>query len=290
VRAAGGRLRIDLSLTSADLPGLPAQTLHAESAPADAFRLIDGLGKTLRERLAAPPLAAAPVVSRSPAALAAYVEGLGAMRRGDSLAAVTPLERAVALDRGYSAAWVQLARAREGLGRREAALEAARRAVASLGADGSRSAYEARAIEAHLLGRPEKAQEILARLVERYPDDAEARVELAEAYGEQGRLDRAMAALLGAVRLAPHHPRAWYLLGKYSIVGGNGRQAIDEYLVHALVVQNQLGSEEGRADVLNAFGVAYRDLGELERAAESYQQAAAIRKRIGDQRGYATTV
>ena len=290
VRAAGGRLRIDLSLISADLPGVPAQSLHAESAPADAFRLIDGLGTTLRERLAAPPVAAAAVVSRSPAALAAYAAALSDLRRGDSLAAVTSLERAVASDTGYSAAWVRLARARETLGRRDAALEAARRAVASAGAGGNRSAYEAQAIEQRLLGRPDKAQEILARLVERYPEDAEARVELAEAYGEQGSLDRAMAALAVAVRLAPHHPRAWYLLGKYSIQAGNARRAIDDYLVHALVVQNQLGSEEGRADVLNALGVAFNKLGELARAAENYEQAAVIRRRIGDERGYATTL
>ncbi len=290
VRAAGGRLRIDLSLISADLPGLPAQSLHAESAPGDAFRLIDRLGATLRERLAAPPVAGGPVVSRSPAALAAYAQGAASLRRGDALAAVAALERAVASDAAYGAAWVKLARAREGLGRREAALEAARRAVASLGQSESRSAYEARAIEARLLGRPEKAQEILVRLVARYPGDAEAQVELAEAYGEQGRPDRAMAALAGVVRLAPHHPRAWYLLGKYSIQTGNPRRAIDDYLVRALVVQNQIGSEEGRADVLNAFGVAYDDLGAMERAAESYEQAAAIRRRIGDERGYATTL
>ena len=290
VRAAGGRLRIDLSLVSTDLPGLPAQTLRAEAEPREAFGLIDQLGATLRERLAAPPLTSVQTVSRSPAALSAYATGSASLRRGNALAAVTDLERAVASDPGYGAAWVQLARAREALGRREAAREAARRAAASLGAEGGRSAYEARAVEARLLGRPEEAQEILARLVERYPDDAEARMELAEAYGEQGSLDRAIAALREVVRLAPHHPRAWFLLGKYSILAGDVRRAIDDYLVRALVVQNQLGSEEGRADVLNAFGVAWRDLGEMERAAESYGQAAAIRKRIGDERGYATTL
>jgi eukaryotic-like serine/threonine-protein kinase len=292
VRAAGGRLRIDLSLVATDLPGLPAQTIRAESEPREAFGLIDQLGATLRERLAAPPLAtlAPAIASRSPAALSAYAKGSASLRRGDALAAVTDLERAVASDPGYGAAWVQLARARESLGRREAALDAARRAVASLGAEEGRSAYEARAVEARLLGHPEKAQELLARLVERYPDDAEARVELAEAYGEQGSLDRAIAALREVVRLAPHHPRAWFLLAKYSILAGDVRRAIDDYLVRALVVQNQLGSEEGRADVLNAFGVAWRELGEMERAAESYEQAAAIRKRIGDERGYATTL
>ena len=293
VRAAGGRLRIDLSLMSADLPGLAAQSFHAESQPGEAFRLIEELGAVLRERLAAPPLDGAPagaVVSRSPAALAAFATGSASLRRGDALAAAADLERAVAEDPRFSAAWVQLARARDALGRRDAAREAARKAVATLGSGESRSAYEARAVEARLLGRPEKAQEILARLVERHPDDADARVELAEAYGEQGSLDRAIATLEPVVRVAPHHPRAWFLLGKYSILAGNARRAIDDYLVHALVVQNQLGSEEGRAEVLNAFGVAWRALGEVERAAESYEQAAAIRRRIGDERGYATTL
>ncbi|MEA2560609.1 MAG: eukaryotic-like serine/threonine-protein kinase [Acidobacteriota bacterium] len=292
VRATGNRLRIDLSLVATDLPGLPAQTIRAESEPREAFNLIDQLGATLRERLAAPPLAplAPAIASRSPAALSAYAKGSASLHRGDALSAATDLERAVASDPGYGAAWVQLARARESLGRREAAREAARRAVASLGEEEGRSAYEARAVEARLLGHPEKAQELLARLVERYPDDAEARVELAEAYGEQGSLDRAIAALREVVRLAPHHPRAWFLLAKYSILAGDVRRAIDDYLVRALVVQNQLGSEEGRADVLNAFGVAWRDLGEMERAAESWEQAAAIRKRIGDERGYATTL
>ncbi|HEX4959823.1 MAG TPA: tetratricopeptide repeat protein, partial [Thermoanaerobaculia bacterium] len=170
------------------------------------------------------------------------------------------------------------------------ALEAARKGVETLGAGESRAAYEAQAVEARLLGRPERAQEILGRLLARYPDDVEVRVELGEAFGEQGSLDRAISSLEAAVRLAPHHPRAWFLLGKYSILAGNARRAVDEYLVRAQVVQNQLGSDQGRADVSNAFGVAYRDLGELERAVESYEQAAAIRKRIGDQRGYATTL
>ena len=290
VHAAGGRLRIDLSLVKADLPGLPAQPLHDEAEPAAAFQLVDRLGASLRARLDAPAAGAGPVPSQSPVALSAYATGSGALRRGDALSAVASLERAVADDPRYGAAWVQLARARDALGRRDAAREAARRAVETLGPGEGRSAYEARAVEARLSGRPERAQEILARLAERYPEDAEARVELAEAYGEQGSLDRAIPALEGAVRLAPHHPRAWYLLAKYSILAGNARRAVDDYLVHALVVQNQLGSEEGRADVLNAFGVAFRKLGEMARAAESYEQAAAIRRRIGDQRGYATTL
>ncbi len=290
VRAAGGRLRVDLSLATADAPGAPAQWLHAEVEPGESFRLVDRLAADLRARLDLPPAPAGPVVSRSLAALSAYSAGRESLRRGDSLAAVTALERAVASDPGFSAAWVQLAGARDDLGRREAAREAARHAVESLGPGESRSAFEARAMEARLLGHPEKAQEILAQLAARYPADAEAQVGLAEAYGEQGNLQRAIPTLEGTVRLAPHHPRAWYLLAKYSILAGNNRRAIDDYLVHALVVQNQLGSEEGRADVLNAFGVAYRNLGAMDQAEESYRQAAEVRRRIGDKRGYAISL
>ena len=291
VRTAGGRLRIDLSLLAMDPPGLPAAALHAEAAEGEAFRLVEQLGGVLRRELAVPvPVAVEPVASHSPAALAEYSKGVASLLRGDALAAVPSLEKAVAADPRYSAAWVQLAQAREALGRGEPAREAAQQAVETLGTGESRAAYEARAVEARLLGRPDRAQEILSRLLARYPDDVEARIELAEAYGEQGSLDRALAVLREAVRLAPHHPRAWYLLGKYSIMAGDPRHAVDEHLVRALVVQNELGSDQGRADVLNAFGVAYRDLGELDRAVENYEKAAALRKRIGDERGYATTL
>jgi eukaryotic-like serine/threonine-protein kinase len=291
VHAAGGRLRVDLSLLATDPPGLPAAALHAEAAEGEAFRLIEQLGGILRRQLSVPAAVTVELApSRSPAALAEYSRGSASLLRGDALAALPTLERAVAADPRYTAAWVRLAQAREALGRGEPAREAARRAVETLGPGESRAAYEARAVEARLLGRPDRAQEILSRLLARYPDDVEARVELAEAYGEQGSLDRAIAALREVVRLAPHHPRAWYLLGKYSILAGDTRHAVDEHLVRALVVQNELGSEQGRADVLNAFGVAYRDLGEMSRAAESYEAAAAIRKRIGDERGYATTL
>jgi len=289
VHAAGNVLRIDLSLLTTDPPGVPAAAFHAEAGPEETFRLIEQIGSSLRQQLAVPPSALEPPASRSPPAVAGFARGVASLTRGDALAAVPALESAVAADPRYSAAWVQLAKAREALGRGGPALEAARRGVETLRGGESRAAYEARAVEARLLGRPERAQEILGHLVDRYPDDVEVRVELAEAFGEQN-LDRAISALEAAVHLAPHHPRAWFLLGKYSILAGNARRAVDEYLVRALVVQNQLGSEQGRADVLNAFGVAYRDLGEMERAAENYEQAAAIRKRIGDQRGYATTL
>jgi tetratricopeptide (TPR) repeat protein/TolB-like protein/predicted Ser/Thr protein kinase len=294
VRSAGGRLRIDLDLTSGDLPGLPAASLHAEAGGAgQIFAATETLGRGLREQLAVEPRVAS-VTTSSPAALRDYSQGVELLLRGNALAAAPVLERAAAADPRFAAAWIRLAQAREGLGRRTEAREAARRAAESVdrtaGDRPTRAAYEARALDARLQGDPERAQKILSSLLEHYPNDVEARLELGEAYGEQGDLEKAVATFQQAVRLDPDHPRGWFLLAKNAILAGDSRRAIDEYLVRALVVQNRLGSEQGQADVHNAFGIAYRETGDLGRAEESYHKAAEIRRRIGDERGYAATL
>jgi tetratricopeptide (TPR) repeat protein len=293
VRAAGGVLRLDLALVAADLPVPAARSLHAEARDAaQIFRLVGDLGERLRRQLeagAAPAAAPAPLTSSS-AAMAAYTDGLARLSRADSLGARPALERAVAADPAFTAAWVRLAGCYQALGYTEKAQAAAARAAATPGAAAGRLGYEARAQLQQLQGAPEAAQATLQQLVRSYPHDLEARLSLAEVYGQQGKLEEAVAALRQVVVADPNHPRGWYLLSKYLIEQGKARQAIDETLVHAMVVQNRLGSEQGRADVLNALGVGYQEMGDLDRAADNYRQAAALRRRIDDRRGYATSL
>jgi tetratricopeptide (TPR) repeat protein len=293
VRAVAGGLRVDLDLVAADLPAAPARPLHAEATdPGQIFRLVGDLGEELRRRLEAGEAAApAAGLTSSSAAMAAYGDGLGRLARADTLGALPAFERAVAADPAFTAAWVRLAGCYQALGYAEKAQTAAARAAATPGAAAAgRLGYESRAQRELLQGNPEAAQELLRELVRRYPHDLEARLALAEAYGKQGKLETAVEALRQVVRADPNHPRGWYLLGRYMIEQGKARQAVDEALVHAMVVQNRLGSEQGRADVLNALGVGYQELGELDHAADSYRQAAAIRRRIDDRRGYATSL
>jgi tetratricopeptide (TPR) repeat protein len=230
--------------------------------------------------------------SVSPEARRAYEKGLSLLAKRDDRAAAIELRRAIVADPAFTVGWVRLARTLSGMGRQSEALNAARQAVATIapGARSSRAGREARALEAQLRGEPERARKILEALVAEQPNDAEARVELAEACTEAGDLDAALAHLRRVVAEVPAHPRAWFLLCKTAILAGDSRTAADDYLVHALVVQNRLGSEAGRAEALNAFGIAYQDLGQPERALESYEEAAAIRRRIGDDRGYAATL
>ena len=147
-----------------------------------------------------------------------YVEGAGAVS-------------------GVAASLSGLLRERLGLERRAAA------------PPGSRSARQAQAREARRRGDLEQAREILSALVERYPYDVESRVELAETCAGLGDLRAAMAALRRVVGIDPNHPRAWQLLAAHAIQAGDGRRAADDYLVHALVVQNRLRREPGPAAV-----------------------------------------
>jgi len=293
LRSAGDRLRLDARLLAIDRPGLPAEAFHAETgANGDLFRLVGGVGAELRRRLeAAAPEGEGEPPTAAPAAFEAYSRGLEALLAGDSVSAAPALEEAVAEDPAFGAAWLRLAAAYEDLGYLDRAGDAARRAVEELaGASAGRLAFEARARAAALAGDPEAAREGWSALVERYPYDSAARCALAEAYGEEGRFPEAREVLERVVADEPDHPQAWYLLGKFSILAGDARRAADEYLVRALVVQNRLGNPKGRADALNALGIAHGDLGETERAVERYEEAATLRQRIGDRRGYAASL
>lgn len=292
LRSAAGRLRVDARLLDAERPGLPAEPFHAETgAEEDLFHLVGALGSELRRRLEAEPAApGGELPAADPEAFAAYSRGVEALYRGDSLAAAPALEEAVELDPGFGAAWLRLAAAYETLGYLDRARDAAGRAAEELAGTSGRSGLEARARAASLAGEPEAAREGWAALVERYPHDGEARVALAEAYGEEGRFPEARAVLEELVVDEPDHPRAWFLLGKFAILAGDSRRAADEYLVRALVVQNRLGNGQGRADALNALGIAHEELGETARALERYEEAAALRREIGDRRGYAATL
>ncbi|HEX3131012.1 MAG TPA: tetratricopeptide repeat protein [Thermoanaerobaculia bacterium] len=234
-----------------------------------------------------PALAASPALPGSafPKAQRAYERGLQLVARRDERAAVAELRQAVAVDPAFTAAWIQLSRTLSGMGQQREALEAAHHASAT--PDAGREAW---ALDARLRGKPERARKLLEEILAGRPNDTELRVELAEVCTEAGDLDAAIGHLRRVVAAAPGHPRAWFLLGKAAILAGDSRRAADDYLVHALVVQNRLRSEAGRAEALNAFGIAYQDLGLPDRAVESYEEAAEIRRRIGDDRGQAATL
>ncbi|MDY7094714.1 MAG: protein kinase [Acidobacteriota bacterium] len=291
VRSVGQGLRVDARLVSLDQEGLPTQSFVAEVAAGEQVpRLVQLLSVELRRRLGVEGRdegAAQPVTA---AAASAYDEGLGALQRGDPVTAAAALERAVEEDPEFALAWMRLADVYGTLGYAQRGQHAATAAVQAAVRSDGRLALRARAQRASLEGDPEAAQGFLQELNRRYPFDTESRLQLAEIYGAAGSYDEASEVLQEITRRDPQNPEAWFLLGKFSILGGDSRRAVDDFLTRALVIHNRLDNLQGQGDVLNAFGVAYQKLGAFGDAEERYRQAAQIRQRSGDVRGHSASL
>lgn len=294
IRLLDGRLRLDVNLTThgAEAGGARTVNAHAEAQGTEGLTgLVASLSGEIRRSLeVGNPKGMAKPLQVPAAALQNYSAGVAQLLRGDSLLATPLLEKAVGEAPSFTAAWVRLTEAYESQGLDDKALEAAQRAAATLGAASGRIAFEARARKAMLVGDPEGAGRILQELVRQYPNDVEARIALAKAFADQGKMGPATTVLQEVVKADPNHPRAWFHLAKYTVMAGDPRRAVEDYLVRALVIQSKLRNEQGQADILNAFGVAYQQMGDLDLAIDNYEKAAALRKRIGDARGTATSL
>ncbi|HJT98260.1 MAG TPA: protein kinase, partial [Rhodanobacteraceae bacterium] len=169
------------------------------------------------------------------------------------------------------------------------AANAARQALDSLATDDSRDARRARAYANLLLDKDAEAGTLLAALTASGSDHP-VRFLLARAQSEAGNLDDARKTLLAIVREDPRNADAWFALGKDAILQGDYRLATDEYLTQAMIKANRLGNRRMQADVTNALGVGYQNLGDLASAARQFEAAARMRNELGDQRGQATSL
>jgi len=293
VRRAGNRLRVDLRLARVAPGGLSSRNVSAEADGAEGlFAAVRELGDRVRGELGVSGTAAVekPVATASVTAARAYEAGRQRLLAGDDLGAAPAFEQAVAADPGFVAALERLAETYQNLGRQEKAAAAVARALAAVGSEESRLAFRVRARSALLEGKPEEAEKHFQQLLARYPFDAEPRLDLASAQAAQGHNSEAVATLKKAVELDPGDPRAWFQLGKNAILAGDSARAASDYLVRALALHTRLENEKGKADVLNAMGVAHQQLGEYPHALERYTEAAGARGKIGDDRGLASTL
>ena len=290
VRSVEGGIELQTRLLGADGADGGAAFDAVAASGRDLPAAVRSLAESITRSLDVPAGERHALPTTAPAALAAYGGGVDRLVRGDTLGAVSWLEKATAADPRFTAGWLRLADAYQALGRGEDAAAALDHAAANLQGASPKLTTEVEARRALLGGDPAAAERLLAGLVERYPNDVELLVSLASARGEGGKLAEGRAALERATALDANHPRAWFLLGKFAIQSGDSRKALDDYLVRALVIQNQLENRQGRADVLNAMGVGAEQLGRLEEADDSYQKAGALREQIGDTRGFATTL
>ena len=186
--------------------------------------------------------------------------------------------------------WQMLLRAHDRLGRSAEAEAAARDALDALVGQDDLPAIEARGYASLLLADQAGAIALFRQALERAPEDLPTQLMLARAEGDSGNLDEAQTILRQVVLADPRNADAWFALGKFAIMQGQHKQAVDEYLVRAMVLANRFEDQRLRADVTNALGLGYRHLGQLDPAQEQLERAVQLRSALGDRRGQAMSL
>jgi eukaryotic-like serine/threonine-protein kinase len=182
----------------------------------ETFDNIDALARAVRRRLGEPlsgieqhnePLAR--VTTRSLEGLEQYSRGADLFARGDTDAALPCLRAALAVDPDFAMAHRLLARVYETVGDRGGERQHLARAYELRQ---NLTERERRHVEASYFrgeGQYERAVEALTALTTLYPDDGEARYDLAVAYRDAGDLPKAVKALEATIARSPHVTAAY---------------------------------------------------------------------------------
>lgn len=214
-------------------------------------------------------------------------EGLQLRREGQIATALERFTLAIAEAPGLNLARLQQLELSLAVGDRTLAAQLLEAIPGTLtGAAGVRRAWLQTLVE----GTPPGAAHPLQLAVAREPNDLEARLRLVQALGEAGERPQALGELKELVKRDQGDPRIWFLLGKYSILTGEVRPAVDEYLVQALVLFKRSRNRFGEGEVANALGVGYGRLGQTEDAEQQYREALKLRELVGNRRGQASTL
>ncbi|GAA4353163.1 serine/threonine-protein kinase [Kangiella taiwanensis] len=211
------------------------------------------------------------------------------LQKGEKRRAKAELESLLANAPSYSKGWLQLGQIEAESGDILAAESALQKALETSG-ENSLVHKKTQAELELIAGDNEAAIATYQGILKQLPNNNEIRFDLAQLYTEQQLLEDAKQALTAIVDKDENHPLAWYELSKVAIWQGNTQEAVDNYLVKALVTAKKLKNVQLEGDVLNAFGVAYHRLGQLEMALDYYQQGLVKREKVNDARGVVTSL
>jgi tetratricopeptide (TPR) repeat protein len=276
-----------------------AQLLH-DHGPSQRIERIDAdPRKAFATLVAEPALATAlgvkaqriPLILPNDKVLRDYGAGLLAKQGNTPATALPPLRAATTAAPGFAPAWLALAEAAQAVGETDAAYEALERGQqAAANAPGSPLLRRFKAERALLDGDAPAAVAEWRTQLATAPDDTFAELNLARALGSGGDFTGAIERLQKLSVRDANDPRAWFELGKFSILHGQAQRAVDDYLVRALVLYKRSGNRYGEAETANALGIGYARLGQSDDAEEQYRKAVELRRAVGNRRGLATSL
>ena len=260
----------------------------AASGNSDPLTAGRSFAQTLARTLQPDAVFPAGILPSSLPALTVFGNGLRARRAGDLNLAIAQFSKAADIDPHYPAVWLALAEAAHRSGRDTAAASALKQGLSLQPPPSLREAMMQ--WQALLDGDTTAVVAALATQLRAHPDDLDAELRMAWLQGEGGDPAAALKTLGQLIRRDQNDPRVAFLLGKYSIMHGDLRPAVDDYLVRALVLYKRSRNAFGEAETVNALGVGYSRLGQTADAEEQYRKAVELRRALGDRRGVASSL
>ena len=222
-------------------------------------------------------------------ALRNYNEGLQFRRQGKNLDAAKSFEAASREDPEFALAYSKLGQTYADLGYDDRAEQFSRKAVQLSEKLPEQERYLIRANHARIANDTATAIESYENLAKVLPEDLEVHFNLGGLYESTGAFDKARAEYAKVLARDPRQVDALLAAGRVEIKGGNPQGAL-ENLNRALSLAVQLENEEERAAILQAIGVAYKQLNKPEEALRNYQASLEIKRRLGQKRGIAVSL
>ncbi|CAN5579394.1 hypothetical protein BH23PSE2_BH23PSE2_11190 [soil metagenome] len=284
-QSEGWRIRGTLHLHGAGTAPLPIEGAPAPDARAALQAALGPIADALdieRERMAA--------ILPGDDALGAYGQGLRLRYAGDHGGALAAFLAAAQAAPDDALPWLAQAEAAQAIGESAQAAEAVAQAMQRAANAPPALRHRLEAMHATLQGDGEAAVGAWLALAQAQPDDTHAALQLARARGAFGDFDTAIAELRALTQKDDNDPRAWFELGKFSIMQGDAQRAVDDHLVRALVLYKRSRDAYGQAETVNALGVGYGRLGQTGDAEEQYRKAVDLRRAVGNRRGVATSL
>jgi tetratricopeptide (TPR) repeat protein/tRNA A-37 threonylcarbamoyl transferase component Bud32 len=288
----GDQIRIDAQIEN-------LKTEHISSIKAEApsekalLAAVDSLAKSIQGNLTLSPkaveqmrAAAFTPTSSSVDALRQYSEGLELSRQNNDLEAAKHFEASIAADPNFALGFARLAQTYSRLGYGDKASENANKAMTLDSNLPPAERYMIEAAGARIQNNPDKALEAYENLLKLMPQDPQIWSDIAALYEGKGNYDKSYEYYAKVLESDPKNLDALLAIGGVQIERGKPEGSFD-YLNRALNLAIQLGNQQGKANVLQTIGAAYRLTNKPDDALQNLQQAADIEKQIGDKGGLA---
>ena len=289
----GDQLYIELAV--ADLKNGRSTTLKTQSTDKDLPSAINGLADSIRKNLSlsSADLKAVQAQSIQPTstsvdALRDYNEALAMTRAGRNIDALGRLSSAIDADSRFALAYALLSHVKAELGYQAEAEQISRRAI-ELSESQNLPALARSLIQANHLRvtrQNDKAIEAYQSLARNLPNDEDLKYVLNSLYIETSDYEKARAETSSLLKDNPKSIRGLWQMGVIEITSNNPQAALDP-LNQALSLTIQTDNQESKALVLLAIGISYRLLNKPDDALRNYQESIAINERLGQKRGVA---